>query len=207
MKISLIALFMFLASFCYGQSDTLRYDTLITNKAYKSYYSKKYKAPIAVFYTLYHGGGECSRETFDFKNDIKGLKTAYNSDYKSSGYDKGHMANAEDFAYDCELDELTFRFYNCAPQTPELNRGPWKQFETVIRNTSQKDSLLVMCYNEFGNLKIKNVYVPTKCFKFVYDVKTKQMLFAFYYTNTATPVFKDIRKSLKSYGFIVRLMK
>jgi endonuclease G len=189
----------------YGQ-DTLRYDTLITNKAYKSYYSKKYEAPVAVSYLLYHGGGNCSRETYDFKNDIKGLKTAYNSDYRSSGYDKGHMANAEDFAYDCELDEMTFRFYNCVPQTPELNRGPWKQFETVIRTLSQTDSLIVMCYNEFGNTKIKNVYVPTKCYKFVYDLKTKKMVFAFYYTNTATPEFKDIRKS-KAYAHVTRLMK
>jgi endonuclease G len=180
---------------------------LITNKAYKSYYSKKFECPVALSYVLYHGGGDCSREKMDFKNDIKGLKGAYDSDYRASGYDKGHMANAEDFAFDCYLEELTFRYYNCAPQTPELNRGPWKHFETVIREMSQKDSLIVMCYNEFNGKKIKNVYVPNKCYKFVYNLTTKKMVFAFYFTNTATPVFKDITKSLGSYAYVTRLMK
>lgn len=191
----------------YGQIDSLKYDTLIVNNAYKSYYSKHYKVPVAVSFILYKGGGECSREGMDFKNDIKGMPTAYNSDYSASGYDKGHMANAEDFANNCTLEELTFRFYNCAPQTPELNRGPWKKMETVIRKLSQTDSLFVICYNEFDGKKIKNVYVPHKCYKFVYDLKTKQMVFAFYYTNTKTPVFYDIRKKLSLYKAVVKLIK
>ena len=202
----LFILFILLPFFSDAQ-DSLRYDTLIKNNAYQSYYSKKYKAPVAVKYTLYHGGGECSREKMDFKNDIKGLKTAYDSDYRGSGYDKGHMANAEDFAYDCTLEELTFRYYNCAPQTPELNRGPWKQFETVIRNLSQTDSLIVVCYNEFDGKKTKNVYVPYKCYKFVYDIKTKTIVHAFYFTNTATPKFVDVRKKIKSYKFITDILK
>jgi len=143
----------------------------------------------------------------DFKCDIKGLKTAYDSDYRASGYDKGHMANAEDFANDCVLEELTFRYYNCAPQTPELNRGPWKHFETVIRNLSKTDSLIVICYNEFDGKKIKNVYVPSKCYKFVYDLKTNKLVYAFYFTNTATPDFKDLSKLMDSYKFITKLLK
>jgi len=203
---SLILSFFVLTSTLLFSQDTLKYDTLITTKSYKSYYSKKYRDPIAVKYVLFKGGGDCSRASFEFKNDIKGLPTAYNSDYKSSGYDKGHMANAEDFAYDCSLDELTFRYYNCVPQTSELNRGPWKHFETVIRTFSQTDSLEIICYNEFEDLKIKNVAVPEKCYKFVYDLNKKEMVFAFYFTNTSTPEFHDIKDKLDSYKFIIDLI-
>jgi DNA/RNA endonuclease G (NUC1) len=187
--------------------QVLKYDTVITNKAYTSYYSNHYSNPVVVVYHLYHGGGDCSRAGFEFKNDIKSLTTAHNSDYKAGGYDKGHMANAEDFAYDCTLDELTFRYYNCVPQTPELNRGPWKHFETVIRNLSQGDHLIILCYNEFDGAKMKNVYIPSRCFKIVYDEMSKEIVYAFCYTNTATPFFTDIRKHLDEYNYLLKLMK
>jgi len=193
---------LILISLYTNAQDTLRYDTLITTKAYKSYYSKKYKAPVAVSFILYKGGGDCSREGMEFKNDIKKLSTAFDSDYKGSGYDKGHMANAEDFAYDCTLEELTFRYYNAAPQTPELNRGPWSKMEAVIRIASQTDSLCVICYNEFDGKKIKkdkSVYVPSKCYKFVYSIKTKKIIYAFYFTNTNKPIYHDLMKSLPKY--------
>jgi endonuclease G, mitochondrial len=209
MKKILTILYIFLNTVCFSQIQlgSMKYDTLLTNTAYKSYYSYSFRAPVAVVYNLYCGGGDCARDKMDFKNDVKGLKTAYDSDYKSSGYDKGHMANAEDFAYDCTLEELTFRYYNCVPQTPELNRGPWKQFETLIRKLSQSDSLVVICYNEFTSKKIKNVNVPTKCYKLVYDLVTKKVVYAFYYTNTKTPVYHDLIKKPKEYKFMLDLIK
>lgn len=203
-KFLITALLILTAFVCIGQD--LRYDTLISNKAYKSYYSKRYKAPVAVSFMLYKAGGECSRDGMDFKNDIKGLPTAYNSDYKGSGYDKGHMANAEDFAFDCVLEEMTFRFYNCAPQTPELNRGPWAKMEAVIRIASQDDSLRVVCYNEFASKRMKNVYVPSKCYKFVYSIKQKKIIYAFYYTNVSTPVFHNLMAVLPKYTAITDLI-
>lgn len=192
-----------------AQQDTskLHYDTLIVNKAYKSYYSKKYQGPVAVVYTLFHGGGDCSRKEMRFINDIKGLPTAKDKDYSVSGYDKGHMANAEDFSYDCTLEELTFRYYNCVPQIPELNRGPWKHYETLTRKLSQTDSLIVICYNEFGGKRLGNVAVPDKCYKFVFDKKTKEVVFAFYYTNNLLHMYKDLLDELKNYQFLLNLIK
>jgi len=193
----------------YGQQDTigLAYDTLIVNKAYKSYYSKKYQAPIAVTYTLYHGGGECKRTTLRFINDIKILPTATDKDYNLSGYDKGHMASAEDFAFDCSLEELTFRYYNCVPQIPDLNRGPWKHYEAIIRRFSQSDTLSIVCYNEFGSKKIGNVTVPDRCYKFVFDNNTKEILFAFYYTNNLLHNYKDLLENLNDYKFLSKLIE
>lgn len=138
----------------------------ITNKAYTSYFDTIYKQPIAVVYKLYNGGGPCSRAKFRFKNDTK-YPTATDADYAKSGYDKGHLANAEDFAYDCELDEATFRYYNALPQTSTLNRGIWKQIEGDVRDLSKKDTITVVCYAKKFK-QINRLYVPELCYKIVY---------------------------------------
>jgi DNA/RNA endonuclease G (NUC1) len=139
---------------------------VIRTKAYTSYFDTVYKQPIAVVYKLYNGGGPCSRAKFRFKNDTK-YSTATDADYAKSGYDRGHLANAEDFAYDCELDESTFRYYNALPQTSTLNRGIWKQIEGDVREMSKKDTITVVCYAK--NFKQKGrLYVPEVCYKIVY---------------------------------------
>lgn len=207
MKIKLL-LFALLLQFTLSAQDTLlKYDTLISNAAYKSYYSKNFKCPVAVTYTLNKGGGDCSRTSMRFYNDIKGLSSAKDFDYTGSGYDKGHMVDAEDYAFDCKLEELTFRYYNCVPQTPELNRGQWKHYETVIRKISQDDTLSIICYNEFSLNRINNVYIPTKCYKFVKSKKYNKIIFAFYFTNNNQPEFKDLSNEIDSYNFILKLLQ
>lgn len=166
---------------CFAQ-----YDTIIHTKAYTSYYSKKFQNPISVTYKLYKGGGDCNRASYVFKNDLT-LKTLTHGSYANSGYDKGHMANSEDFAYDCELDELTFRYYNCVPQTPELNRGIWKKYENDVRKLSQTDSLIVICYNEF-----KKELIPTYCYKIVYSLSKKKYILGVKISNTNKPKVETI---------------
>ena len=55
-------------------------------------------------------------------------------DYAKSGYDRGHMA--PNFAmvtrYGEETQKKTFLMSNIAPQTPSLNRGPWRDVEHRI---------------------------------------------------------------------------
>jgi len=144
---------------------------VIQKKNYTSYFDTIIKQPILVEYKLYNGGGDCKRDKFRFKNDTK-YKTATDSDYARSGYDKGHLASAEDFAYDCELDELTFRYYNCWPQTTTLNRGIWKQIETSVREISKKDTIVVVCYaSDF--VQVNKLMVPSLCYKVIYTTKGK----------------------------------
>ena len=158
-------------------------DTVINNGVYKSHFNYELKEPVYVEYVLCDGGGDCDRSDFRFKNDTK-IKMATQSDYLKSGYDMGHLVNAEDFAYDCIKDESTFRFYNCLPQTPNLNRGIWKSWEDKIRDESQTDSLLVMCGGKFGSKKIgKGVAVPDYCWKIVKSLKTDTILHVLWFTN------------------------
>jgi endonuclease G len=170
-------------------------------------FSNQYHEPLWVSYKLYHGGGECDRKTFHFINDNEQLQTATNKDYSKSGYDKGHLANAEDFAFDCTKDELTFRYYNCLPQTPNLNRGVWKTYETQIREWSQSDSLLIICGGVFSNKKIKNITVPDYCWKVVQSLTTKKILFCGWFTNTDSATEEDINYTelLKRTGYQLHL--
>lgn len=159
-------------------------DTIINNGVYKSYFNINLKQCVYVTYTLSNGGGDCNRDKFRFINDTK-LKTATNKDYKSSGYDMGHMANAEDFAFDCKLDEKTFRFYNCLPQTPNLNRGSWRKWENIIRDESQKDTLYILCGGRFTSKskKIGSIFVPNNCWKVVQNINTKEITHILYFSN------------------------
>jgi endonuclease G len=157
-----------------------------------------------VSYILYKGGGDCDRSRFHFKNDNTRAQTATDHDYEGSGYDKGHLANAEDFAFDCSNDELTFRYYNCLPQTANLNRGLWKRNETDVREWSQNEKLYIICGGYFGNTKIGNgVLVPSYCWKVVQSVATKKVLFCGWFSNTSkatldTLTVADLEKKLKS---------
>lgn len=190
---SLSILFLFISTIILAQTDTI-----IKNEAYTSYYSYKMKAPLLVVYKLSNGGGDCKRDGLDFKT--AGLKTASDTDYKGTGYDKGHLANAEDFAYDCKLDELTFRFYNCYPQTPELNRGSWRTLESEVRDLSKNDTLLVFIGGFYNNNKIgKDVSIPDTCWKVVYHIKTKTYKYSNIFTNTKNPTYKFINIYVLNY--------
>ncbi len=160
---------------------------------YRANFSNSYHEPRYVSYYLYHGGGDCDRSRYSFKNDDPRLQTATDADYKGTIYDKGHMANAEDFAFNCTQDELTFRYYNCLPQTANLNRGIWKKNETQIRKWSQQEKLYIICGGFFGNDKIGNISVPTYCWKVVQSVATKQVLFCGWFSNSTKATLEEIK--------------
>ena len=176
---------------------------LVDKGIYKANFSNSYHESNFVSYFLFKGGGQCSRASSHFINDDPRLQCATDEDYKGSHYDKGHLANAEDFAFDCEKDELTFRYYNCLPQTPNLNRGIWKKEETQIRKWSQTEKLYIICGGFFGNKKIGRIAVPTYCWKVVQSVATKKVLFCGWFSNTASATLEEItpaelEKRLKS---------
>lgn len=102
MKKIVISILLFSSFTCVSQTI----DTIINVGHYKSYVNLQLKEPVYVSYVLYRGGGECSRSNFSFKNDTE-LDIHNNKSYYKSGYDRGHLVNAEDFAYDCELGEKT----------------------------------------------------------------------------------------------------
>ena len=158
-----------------GKSQSI--DTVIHTDIYTSYYNYGLHEPLYVSYKLYKGGGDCSRSGMVFKtNGLPSSATA--KDYAHNGYDEGHLANAEDFASDCDQEKQTFFFFNCVPQTARLNRGIWKTYETSIRKLSQSDSLHVICGSIFGTKTIGpgKIGVPDFCWKIVYSLSTGKLI-------------------------------
>jgi len=189
MKLFTSVLFLFSGMTVFAQ----RVDTVIQKTVYTSYYSYALKSPLYVVYYLYKGGGDCSRQRLSF---AKEYRSATNKDYLKSGYDRGHLANAEDFAYDCDKEKCTFSYYNCIPQHPQLNRGSWKSWETTIRKESQKDRLKIYTGAIYGKQKIGNgVAVPDYCWKLVYNTRTKLILHALLFKNDATEQVQRVTPS------------
>jgi len=120
---------------------SLAYDTIIDRGIYKSYFNTKYSTVSFVRYKLHNGGGSCARAGVPWRHTA-GRKVFH---YAGSGYDKGHLAAAQDFANDCEALRLTFDYINALPQRPALNRGAWKSVETQVRKLSRTDTVYVEC--------------------------------------------------------------
>jgi len=168
-------------------------DTIIHEPNYISYYNYNLHEPLIVTYPLYHGGGRCDRSGDKFvTNGLPYSATA--ADYSNSGYDEGHLADSKDFAFDCLKQQLTFRFYNCVPQTPKLNRGIWKHFETIIRKESQTDSLFIVCGSFFGSktIGIQHISVPDKCWKIVYSMDKKKVIYSLIFPNDDSDSYHEI---------------
>lgn len=181
----------FVFALCVLYASGQQVDTVITNEVYTSYFSYGLHQPLYVVYKLYQGGGDCDRSKFHFTTG--GLpNSAKPADYAHSGYDEGHLCNAEDEAYNCDRDKLTFHFYNCVPQTKKLNRGIWKIWETAIRKESQTDSLLIICGSIFGNRMIGHISVPDKCWKVVYSLTTQYVTHCLLFTNDSSDSVETI---------------
>lgn len=77
--------------------------------------------------------------TDDFRADPKVTTlSATPLDYKSSGYDRGHLSPAADFAFSKEAMSETFYMSNMSPQAGSLNRGIWKDLESTVRQWAQQ---------------------------------------------------------------------
>lgn len=73
--------------------------------------------------------------TDDFRADTQiSTGSAEPADYKSSGYDRGHLAPAADMEWSEQSCRESFLMSNMSPQTGNLNRGTWKELEEEVRN-------------------------------------------------------------------------
>lgn len=82
-----------------------------------------------------------AKRVSDFRPDpdLPAGKRSELEDYRSSGYDRGHMAPAADFKRSSEAMWETFFLSNMAPQRPRLNRGIWSKLEEQVRLLAKKE--------------------------------------------------------------------
>jgi endonuclease G len=113
-----------------------RGETIICHSSYCFVYDEEHEQSKWVAYKLDKSmvQGEEPRND-NFRTDPKvTTKTADNSDYKSTGYDRGHLAPAADMSFSKQALDESFYFSNISPQEPGFNRGIWKRLETTVRN-------------------------------------------------------------------------
>lgn len=84
--------------------------------------------------------------TNNFREDTLVLTGSANaSDYKYSGYDRGHLLPAGSMVHNKQAMSETFYMSNICPQKPNFNRKIWKQLEEKVRYwTGKNDSLFVV---------------------------------------------------------------
>ncbi|MRT91663.1 DNA/RNA non-specific endonuclease [Ancylomarina sp. 16SWW S1-10-2] len=79
------------------------------------------------------------RRSNRFKSDPYVLTgSATLKDYKSSGYDRGHLAPAADMGFSSIAMNESFYMSNMSPQAPSFNRGAWKKLESLVRSYAKQ---------------------------------------------------------------------
>lgn len=129
MKAYILFLLAFLSVFAqFPESDC---DQIVSHGGYTLCYSEKHEQAKWVQYKLELEDLMCRKKRKnDFRSDPKVLSgSASVSDYRRSGYDRGHLAPAADF---CDMSS-TFFMSNMSPQKPRFNRGVWKKLEYWVR--------------------------------------------------------------------------
>jgi len=116
--------------------------------------------------------GEAERQN-DFRPDPnlpKSFTRITPADYTGSGFDRGHLCPSADRSSSQEANSATFFMTNMMPQTPDLNRNVWNDFETYSRDLVRKNRIdlyvVAGCYGEKSRLK-KKISVPTNCWKVI----------------------------------------
>lgn len=171
--------------------NTRKHDqTLCQGPLYISY-DNAAKIPIWVLHQLRpeHLIGTANRKKARFAAATNVLSPAQLSDYKKSGYDRGHMAPAADFKYDQSAMNYSFRLNNIAPQVGHgFNRDIWRHLEEQVRVWVKARGAL---YVITGSIHDKNdktigsgVRVPSAFYKILYQ-EDSQWMVAFMMPNTA----------------------
>ena len=117
------------------------------------------------------GSVERSNRFRDDSDLPRQFKRIDDDDYRESGYDRGHLCNSEDRTSSEYLNEETFLMSNMIPQTPELNRGPFKFLEAYCRKLVLKKGQKLLIYS--GGIGAKGrltsgVPIPQYCWKAIY---------------------------------------
>ncbi|CAD9196772.1 hypothetical protein QAC21B_02932 [Acinetobacter bohemicus] len=116
-------------------------------------------------------------DSFHEESKVKAEHRATLSDYKASGYDRGHMAPNADMPTKAAQSD-SFSLANMVPQAPKNNQQIWRELEEATRAmvTKHKYDVYVVTGPVFAAKKLKTigkgVIVPTAVFKAVYIPKT-----------------------------------
>lgn len=133
--------------------------------------------------------GEARADEFFEDPRLKASERADLSDYRGSGYDRGHLAPAADQP-DATAMAQSFALSNMVPQNPTHNRKVWSKLESDTRKYAQRSAAPVYVFTgvlfegEVQKVGSNGVWVPSHLYKLVYD-SANQRAWAQVLPNTA----------------------
>lgn len=106
--------------------------------------------------------------------------TATDSDYKNSGYDRGHLAPAADMGWSSTTMAESFYYSNMSPQLPGFNRGVWKRLEELVRTWAvESDAIYVVTgpvlTTGLSYIGWNQVAVPNYYYKVILDYRNPEI--------------------------------
>jgi len=124
-----------------------------------------------------------TKSSFIEDDSIHEFFRAQKSDYKGSGFDRGHMAPAANHRFNQEIMDETFLLSNMAPQVGQgFNRDKWEHLERYVRGLTKIFKNVYVCtgplylprlgedgknYVKYQVIGQNNVAVPTHFFKVI----------------------------------------
>tara|TARA_R110002073_G_scaffold312586_4_gene484131 strand:+ start:33930 stop:34754 length:825 start_codon:yes stop_codon:yes gene_type:complete len=152
---------------------------IVERPFYTFSYNEEAEQPDWIAYTLYPFPDSLRVKRKDnFRTDpLVTSGSASLKDYKSSGYDRGHLAPAKALSYSKEAMNASFYLSNMSPQIGiGFNRGIWKKIEArIFEWSNQSDSLYVVTGpildNPLGTIGENKVLVPRAYYKTVFRFK------------------------------------
>ncbi|MDY6934837.1 MAG: DNA/RNA non-specific endonuclease [Spirochaetota bacterium] len=182
---------------------------IIRHSAYVLKYSEEHEQAEWVAYKLTAGdlrGGIKRTNNFRADSSVK-TGSASLSDYKGSGYDRGHLVPAADMKRSRTTMSESFYMSNMSPQRPGFNRGIWKRLEEQVRSwVYQNEELYIVTAGilQCGLTTIgpNRVSVPRFYYKAILDYREPGLKgIAFILPN------KKSNNSLKAYVVSIDLLE
>ncbi|MDB4835300.1 DNA/RNA non-specific endonuclease [Cyclobacteriaceae bacterium] len=174
----------------YNYTPKVGNGVVVTHQYYTLSYVEEHEQAEWVAYklnTTFTGGGAKRNRSFYYDPSVT-TRSASASDYKYSGYDRGHLLPAADRKLSKEAMRETFLMSNISPQHPDLNRRAWRELEEQIRDNLQYyDSLYIVTGPVFSGNEQKigknEVTVPSHFYKIIVYYTDKMCTTAYLMPN------------------------
>ncbi len=126
---------------------------------------------------------EWNERNDNFRSDSRVMTgSASPSDYRNSGYDRGHIVPAADMAWNATSQDLTFLMSNISPQSHHFNTGIWRELEETVRTWAKRYKQVYVVTGPMLNREPKGmigkeneVSIPAAYFKVVLDLTEPEM--------------------------------
>ena len=151
-------------------------EQIIDHFGYSLSYNEEHEQASWVFYELTDkeiSGLVKRKDQFRSDPNVK-TGSASLSDYKGSGYDRGHLAPAADMRWSPTAMSESFFMSNMSPQNPSFNRGIWKKLENKVRDWVINDQTIYVVTggvltDSLDAIGENQVSVPNHYYKVVLD--------------------------------------